>query len=705
MTELDPRHRPISPPPATGARERDLPAYLSNGLIGLRVRENPLRAGMCLVSGFAGEHHERHVEAAAVAPYPLAGDISADGVWMSDQPELVELIDQAYDFATGELTSRIAFALKDLRLEITVLTFCSRTQPSVVCQEVEITADRPCELIWRGLIDTIEVRGQMLRRRLETPGEAEPVCDGMLLWASVGDMASCGLALLTEAPAGAERSQQPWDDTGPLGSTYQLRLAGGRKARFRQMASLVPSMLHHQPDAQAVRLLNRAKALGFDDIRGRNQEAWANIWRGRIRLVGAEEKWQALTDAAFYYLNASVHAASPAATSIFGLATWRDYHYYFGHVMWDVDAFATPLLSVLQPAAADALLDFRIRHLDRVRDNAKMRGQQGLRFPWEAAPSTGEEATPGGGEGAAREDHVSLHIALAFAFYADVTGDQRFLRERAWPVLAGVADWIASRVRAGPHGRFDWPDVGGAAERVKMIDNDSMTNMLAVAVLRRAIALAPKMVVEPPPSWSQVADGLKPPIRADGAVASHDGHRMDEEQGAAPSPLMALFPYWLSVDPGTDRKTLELYLRHWRDYVGAPMMAAFYPAWAAWTGDRELALQLMQEGYGAYQTGRFAQTLEYRPDKFPDGVAAGPFFANICAFLTTLVFGLTGVKPSAAEPRSWPCRAVVLPAGWTAVECDQLWIQGRPAALRAVHGAPAAELDWAKVPDVQAYLP
>ncbi|HEX4098522.1 MAG TPA: glycoside hydrolase family 65 protein, partial [Caulobacteraceae bacterium] len=577
----------------------------------------------------------------------------------SDQPELVELIDQDYDFATGELTSRFAFALSDVHLTVSVLTFCSRTHPSVVCQEVHIEADRAVDLLWRGRIDPTEVRGRMLRRRLDTPGEAEPVCDGVLLWGSDGNLASCGVALLTEAPADAECSQQPWDDTGPLGTTYGLRLAKGRKVRFRQMASLVPSLTHHQPDAQALRLLARAKEVGFEGLRRGNRDAWAEIWRGRVRLIGAEEKWQALADAAFYYLNASVHSASPAATSIFGLATWRDYHYYFGHVMWDVDAFATPLLSVLQPAAAEALLDFRTRHLDRVRDNARMQGQRGLRFPWEAAPSTGEEATPGGAAGATREDHVSLHVALAFAFYADVTGDEHFRRERVWPVLAGVSDWIVSRVAPAKGGRFDWLDVGGPAERVETSDNDALTNMLAVAVLERAIGLCEVMELPVPREWTKVAEGLSPPIRSDGAVGSHDGHRIDEEQGAAPTPLMALFPYWLTVDPQTDRKTLELFLGHWRDYVGAPMLAAFYPAWAAWLGDRDLALKLMQEGYGAYQTGRFRQTLEYRLDKTSGGVAAGPFFANIAAFLTTLLFGLTGIKPGAGPPESWPRRGIV----------------------------------------------
>ena len=71
--------------------------------------------------------------------------------------------------------------------------------------------------------------------------------------------------------------------------------------------------------------------------------AWAELWKGRIRLHGADARWQALADAALFYLFSSTHVASPASTSIFGLATWHDYHYYYGHVMWDIETFVVPV--------------------------------------------------------------------------------------------------------------------------------------------------------------------------------------------------------------------------------------------------------------------------------------------------------------------------------------------------------------------------
>jgi hypothetical protein len=70
---------------------------------------------MTLVSGFSSGHPERGIEATAVTPYPVAGDVCLNGVWMSDNPQAVRIVDQAYDFATGELTSRVLLQSRIIR--------------------------------------------------------------------------------------------------------------------------------------------------------------------------------------------------------------------------------------------------------------------------------------------------------------------------------------------------------------------------------------------------------------------------------------------------------------------------------------------------------------------------------------------------------------------------------------------------------------
>jgi trehalose/maltose hydrolase-like predicted phosphorylase len=683
---------PINPPEARGPRNGDLPAYVGNGLIGLRIREQPLQAGMAIVSGFAGEHPERRVEAAASAPYPLATDLALNNVWLSDQPSTVSDLVQAYDFATGELTSGFRYEAAGAVAEVTVVTFASRSAPSIVLQEITVRADHACDLALRAVVETGGLRGRVSRRRTDTPGEPEPACDGSLLWEAEGALSTCGFALATELTGGeAERSVQTWDASGPLRTEYKLRARSDRPVRLRQLVAVVPSVVHDRPDEEAVRRVARAQVSGFETLRRRNREAWAEIWKGRIVVHGADREHQAMIDAAVFYLNCSTHEASPSATSIFGLATWHDYTYYFGHVMWDVDAFCVPPLLFFQPDAARVILDFRTRGLAAARSNARLSGREGLQFPWEAAPLTGQEAAPGGGDSAAHEDHGSLHTARAFGLYADVTGDEAFLKEDAWPVLSGVADWIVSRTTRTRRGLEILRTVG-PAEVPDPPDNDAFTIMAAIQVLRRAIRAAEQIGRTVPTEWAEAADELYLPIRSDGVIAAHDGFRVSEPKGATPSPLAGLFPYDHPSPERERQNTLDFYLKHWAEYVGAPMFPALYTTWAALAGDRDLSLKLFEEGYAAYDQARFHQCLEYRPDHPDSQVRAGPFFANLGGMLLGLMLGLTGVVIDDGDPQSWPRRPVVLPKGWTAIEIGRVWVRGRSMRLVARQGADRAEL-------------
>lgn len=686
-----PDWRPISPPKEAGARNGALPAYVSNGLIGLRVREMALSPGMTIVNGVVGQDPERRIEAGVPVPYPLEADICINGVWLSDQPWCVSDLSQAYDFATAELSSRWRARMGDVIAEIEVVTFASRTAPAVVMQEVTVRPDAPCEIRLRARTSIADVRGRVVRRRTDTPGETDPVCDGSLLWSTDGDLSTCGIALWTETDSAAEREVTRWDALGPLQTTYDLGKVGKRGARLRQMAALVPSLIHARPDEEAVRRVARAAQTGFEILRARNRDAWRELWWGRIVVMGADPAHQALIDAAFFYLNSSVHPASPAATSIFGLAAWKDYSYYFGHVMWDIDAFCVPPLILSQPDAARALLDFRSRGLAAAASNARLSGRQGLQFPWEAAPLSGQEATPGGGSGAAHEDHGTLHVARAFSLFADATGDEAFLREKAWPVLEGVADWIVSRLSLTERG-YELMRATGPAEVPSPPDNDAFTLMLADDVLSRAIGAAEVLGRPPHAAWRAIRQTLYLPIRSDGAIAAHDGFRIDEPKGATPSPSAGLFPGGYQANPETMRRTLDLYLAHWRDYVGAPMFPALYTTWAALVGDRALALELFEAGYAAYDAGRFHQCLEYQPDHPDSKTTAGPFFANLAGMLMGLAYGLTGLEARGA-PETWPSRAAILPAGWDAITIERIWLGDRKARLHVEHGKPAA-ITW-----------
>jgi hypothetical protein len=537
------------------------------------------------------------------------------------------------------------------------------------------------------MVDATKVPGRALREMRDTPGEDKPACDGTLLWESAGGLGKVGLAHVSEmlggAAAGAAPKRQPLKDNH-FATTYGFRARAAKRYRLRQITSVVCGAMHHQPDQQAARMAAKARFDGFDAIRAENKAIWAELWKSRIVLVGAEKRWQALADAAFFYLNSSVHASSPASTSIFGLATWHDYHYYYGHVMWDIEAFAVPVLSVLQPEAADSILDYRFRTLQAAQNNARLMGRRGVQFAWESSPSTGDEAAPLPGTAAWHEDHVSLDVARAFAFHANVSGETEFLRQKAWPVLSGVAEWITTRAAKTRRG-YEVRASMGIAERKQTVKNAAFTNMASVVVLRDAIEAAGRLGLEANPEWSRIADEMVVTRRGK-AIVSHDDYRRGEEKGATPDPLMGIWPFGFPVDESEEQATLKFYLDQSDDYIGSPMLSALYGAWTARSGNRRLALKMLDEGYAQFTIGRFLQTLEYRRDKFPEQPVAGPFFANMGGFLMGLLFGFTGIQPSPASIKEWSVRKAVLPYGWEAIEAERMWVRGKPMALSAAQG-------------------
>ena len=209
---------PISPPPVSGGGRFELPAYLSNGIVGLRVSEVALTGGIAMVSGFSGEDPVKQIEAAVQAPYPLAGDISINGVVMSATGHAVQADSQSYDFSRGELTTLFAFHVEGVEARIEVLTFCSRRQPSIVCQEICLETDKVCDLVLSAGIEMAGLAGQALRSNKDSPGGDAPI-DGSVRWQAPGGMSTCGLAYVIRVGRRSERRAQPVATLGRAGDT------------------------------------------------------------------------------------------------------------------------------------------------------------------------------------------------------------------------------------------------------------------------------------------------------------------------------------------------------------------------------------------------------------------------------------------------------------------------------------------------------
>src|SRR5574338_94470 len=100
---------PISPQPVRDYRPEFIPAYIANGLIGLRCGRVPFASGVAMVNGFAGLDVNDGLEGFARVPFPLGADLTIDNLRLSQLLERVELVEQRYDFGRAELTTVVDF--------------------------------------------------------------------------------------------------------------------------------------------------------------------------------------------------------------------------------------------------------------------------------------------------------------------------------------------------------------------------------------------------------------------------------------------------------------------------------------------------------------------------------------------------------------------------------------------------------------------
>jgi trehalose/maltose hydrolase-like predicted phosphorylase len=246
------------------------------------------------------------------------------------------------------------------------------------------------------------------------------------------------------------------------------------------------------PEALAV--LAEAEAVGFERLLAEHREAWARRWEESGVVIEGDPELQLAVRLALFHLIGAVADDGEAAVGARGLTG----HGYRGHVFWDSDVFVLPFLAATHPAAARAMLEYRVRRLPAAREAARRLGRAGARFPWESASngfdvtpthahlSTGEIARIRTGE---LEEHIVADVAWAAACYLDWTGDDAFASGAGRELFVETARYWASRTRLDARGRAHIYGVIGPDEYHEPIDDNAFTNVIARWNLRHAAEL------------------------------------------------------------------------------------------------------------------------------------------------------------------------------------------------------------------------
>jgi hypothetical protein len=341
------------------------------------------------------------------------------------------------------------------------------------------------------------------------------------------------------------------------------------------------------------------------------------------------------------------------------------------------------------------MLDYRTRLLPAARRNAALNGYRGVQFPWESC-TTGAENIPSWAVGIFREHHINTDVAYAFAQYAHATGDKRFLREEAWPVLEGVAEWLDSRVVATGRG-YEIHGITGIDEGVDDAKNNCYTNMSAIVVLREAISAARQLDYPVPPAWEDMAARMFVPVDPEtNVIIKHEGY--EYKSGiCVPEALVAMFPLTYRPASQIEDATRRYYVDAAETYVRFPFVPLSVVVSAARQGDRKRTADLLDAILPSHVVPPFMQFIEFAGQGGQgiggNSVPTVPYIANAGSIMTAWLFGLTGLVLGPDSPQTWGQFPITMPDGCDGVEVERIWVRGKPAHLLARHGERQAKIE------------
>jgi trehalose/maltose hydrolase-like predicted phosphorylase len=349
-------------------------------------------------------------------------------------------------------------------------------------------------------------RNPVLRRRLDLHSGllAQEVAlrAGTLKSIQFASLSEPGSVVLrAEGPARALPPTSDRTEPGALAGAFVNRRRGRTFDRYGAYA------LDERRAAEHVR---RLEATGFERALAAHREAWAERWEHADVVVDGDPELQQAIRFSLFHLIGSVDGGE-AAVGARGLTGPG----YRGHVFWDSDVFVLPFLAATNPAAARAMLEYRIKRLPAAREAARELGRRGARFPWESAGS-GRDVTPTSAPDQSGhlvrirtgelEEHIVADVAWAAKCYLDWTGDEEFAAGPGRDLIVETARYWSSRIRTDGNGSAHVFGVIGPDEYHEPVDDNAFTNVMARWNLRVAAAL--DGVVGERAEWLRLADAL-----------------------------------------------------------------------------------------------------------------------------------------------------------------------------------------------------
>jgi len=250
------------------------PAYLSNGLIGIRPGSSPLAAATTMVNGFVCPNSTHGDVSLSPAPYPLATDFRVNDVSLLKHPELTKIQRQTLDMAKGELLTEIVFTpASGVALRLTVLQFASRSVPSLLCQEITFSTSAEAHVELSAAIESAEFTGGVYSTR--PPARTE--VDLAIGYLSQGGISKLGVALAVPAASDFHRLGEQVTGRASFAAGFSLEARADQTYRFPTIAAMVSDFYQPAPEQEAIRLAKCGRCWGLTGCAARTRNRGATF--------------------------------------------------------------------------------------------------------------------------------------------------------------------------------------------------------------------------------------------------------------------------------------------------------------------------------------------------------------------------------------------------------------------------------------------
>ncbi|WP_166354693.1 glycoside hydrolase family 65 protein [Phytoactinopolyspora limicola] len=516
-----------------------------------------------------------------------------------------------------------------VRVHSTRLVSFTHRAVAAICYEVEPLDDKTRLVVQSGLVANEELPAARADPRvaavLEAPLQSEQHlangAGGLLIHRTraSGLRMAAAMTHLVDSPQDEVVSTEAFPDW--VRTTIACVLRPGQRLRVVKLLAYGWSSQRSLPALrdQVGAALASARLAGWEGLRNDQREYLDEFWdAGDVRVEGDPEVQQAVRFGMFHVLQAGArNEMRPiAAKGLTGPG-------YDGHVFWDTEMFALPVLIYTKPQAAVQVLRWRHATLDLARDRARTLGLKGAAFPWRTI--RGHE-TSGYWPAGTAAFHIGAAIADATMRYVQATGDDTFEREVGVELLVETARLWHSLGHHDRHGDFHIDGVTGPDEYSAIANDNVYTNLMAQRNLAGAAdavdrhpEVAERLGVQPeePRAWLEAAAAMVVPYDAElGVHQQSEGFTRFQEWDFTATkpeeyPLLLTHPYFDLYRRQVSKQADLVLAMHWRGDVFSPDEKARNFRYYEARTTRDSSLSACTQAVLAAETGHLELAYDY----------------------------------------------------------------------------------------------